>query len=99
MLPQESGALRFFLIQPLGIVIEDVVRALYQAVSPRPGGRDDLGGPTVAEWCVGALWVGLWMTWTAPAYLFPVLAKTGSDGGTAGVVPVSIIDYVRRVMA
>ncbi|AEO63131.1 uncharacterized protein THITE_2108027 [Thermothielavioides terrestris NRRL 8126] len=91
MQPQESGALRFFLIQPLGIVIEDTARTVYRTVYGSSG-----RGLTVAERCVGVLWVGLWMAWTAPAYLFPVLAKTGS--GNAGVVPFSIIGCVTRLI-
>lgn len=90
MLPQESGALRFFLIQPLGILIEDAARAAYRAVYGTTSAR----ASTVLERCVEAVWVGLWMAWTAPAYLYPVLAKTSSGG--AGVVPFSVIDYVTR---
>jgi hypothetical protein len=91
MLPRESGALRFFLIQPLGIVIEDAVRSVYRAVR---GTTTDARAPTVLERGVGAAWVGVWMAWTAPAYLYPVLAKTSSGG--AGVVPFSVIQYVTR---
>ena len=68
---------------------------MYRAVHPHRGS----GNLTVAERCVGGLWVCLWMAWTAPAYLFPVLTKTESDGGAAGVVPVSIIGCIRRLMS
>ncbi|KAK3905769.1 membrane bound O-acyl transferase family-domain-containing protein [Staphylotrichum tortipilum] len=91
MVPSESGALRFFLIQPLGIVIEDTARPLYGALY---GTATSTGSPTVRERCLGAVWVGLWMAWTAPAYLYPVLSKTSS--GRAGVVPFSVIGYVTR---
>jgi hypothetical protein len=91
MLPRESGALRFFLIQPLGIVIEDAAQSVYHAVY---GTTTSSRVPTVPERCMGAVWVGLWMAWTAPAYMYPVLAKTSA--GRAGVVPFSVIDYVTR---
>jgi hypothetical protein len=76
-------------------VIEDAARALYRTTFPRAAARSGNG---LVVRCVSALWVCLWMASTAPAYLFPVLAKTGTGDGAAGVVPVSIIGLVKRLL-
>ena len=89
MLASESGALRFFLIQPLGIIIEDVARSAYGSVY----GETSLRAPTAKERFLGAIWVVSWGAWTVPAYMYPVLDKT-SSGRRAGVVPFSVIGYV-----
>ncbi|PHH88185.1 hypothetical protein CDD83_7859 [Cordyceps sp. RAO-2017] len=86
---RSSGALRFFAVQPLGILAEDLFRSALRSLG-RPAGLR----PSRLERCAGALWVALWMTWVAPEYLYPILNATGS--GDKGVVPVSIIGAVRH---
>ncbi|KAK4202927.1 membrane bound O-acyl transferase family-domain-containing protein [Triangularia verruculosa] len=89
--PQDSGAMRFFTIQPLGIVIEDLTTSI---LSTAPTTGSTSARPTTIQRWVGRLWVVLWMTWKVPAYMFPVLAKTGS--GNKGVVPLSLIDLAAK---
>lgn len=84
---QQSGALQFFSIQPLGIVIEDLI--LFRLVS----GFKPKRPPTMVQRCIGFAWVGLWMAWTAPAYLYPIMDKSGSDDGVA---PISIIGLIKH---
>ncbi|KAI1212104.1 membrane bound O-acyl transferase family-domain-containing protein [Annulohypoxylon truncatum] len=84
---QDSGALRFFLIQPLGIIVEDVVGPYLSPLTSEY---------RIVQRCLGFIWVGLWMAWTAPGYLYPIINK--SDPGDGGVVPVSIISYVKRLI-
>lgn len=92
MLPNESGAMRFFTIQPLGIVVEDLTTWILSDSTVKPG--SSAGRPTALQRWGGALWVLLWMTWTAPAYMFPVVAKT--ESGDKGVVPLSLIGLVTK---
>ncbi|KAK8016626.1 hypothetical protein PG993_014815 [Apiospora rasikravindrae] len=47
--------------------------------------------------CVGWSWLGLWMAWTAPAYLYPIMAQEESEKN-GGVVPVSMLGYSKRIM-
>lgn len=89
---QLSGALRFFCIQPLGIVVEDVASSVHHSLSPIP----TTYSLTVAKHCSRSVWVGLWMAWTAPGYLYPILEKGGS--GKTGVVPVSIIGHTKSAL-
>ncbi|KAK4210160.1 membrane bound O-acyl transferase family-domain-containing protein [Rhypophila decipiens] len=83
----ESGAMRFFLIQPLGLMMEDAILGAYYNFNKQPA--------TMAHRLLGMLWVGMWMAWTAPSYLYPVLAKADSSSaaGMDRVVPFSIIDW------
>lgn len=69
-------------------MIEDAALSLYGTMYGTTGAR----APTFGERCLGAVWVCVWMAWTAPSYMYPVLAKTNS--GEAGVVPFSVIKYV-----
>jgi len=55
------------------------------------------GSLSIVRRCAGALWVGLWMVWTAPAFLYLNLSKTGP--GDKGVVPFRIVGYLLRMTA
>ncbi|KAI1493660.1 membrane bound O-acyl transferase family-domain-containing protein [Biscogniauxia mediterranea] len=90
--PRHSGALRFFSVQPLGIIIEDMILMPYTANS-----RLGKPTPTIARRVLGLLWVSLWMAWTAPGYLYPIMDKSGSPDDD-GVVPISIINYLRHAL-
>ncbi|KAI2769577.1 membrane bound O-acyl transferase family-domain-containing protein [Daldinia loculata] len=79
----KSGALRFFLIQPLGILIEDII-----SVAP---GIALL--PQIVQRFLSFIWLSLWMTWTAPGYVYPIIYKSVSGGG---LVPFSIIGYLKQ---
>ncbi|KAK0612804.1 hypothetical protein B0T17DRAFT_593084 [Bombardia bombarda] len=77
---------------PLGIVVEDLLTTwILSGSTAKPA--SSAGRPTALQRWGGALWVLLWMTWTAPAYMFPVLAKAESD---KGVVPLSLIGLVTK---
>ncbi|KAI1762361.1 membrane bound O-acyl transferase family-domain-containing protein [Hypoxylon sp. FL1150] len=84
---EDSGARRFFCIQPLGIIIEDLVRAYIPPMTSRH---------TIIQRCVGFIWVSLWMAWTAFAYLYPIINK--SELGNGGVIPISIIGYAKQII-
>ncbi|KAI0103473.1 hypothetical protein F4814DRAFT_98296 [Daldinia grandis] len=79
----KSGALRFFLIQPLGIFVEDII-----GLAP---GIELL--PQIVQRCLSFIWLSLWMAWTAPGYVYPIIYKSASGGG---LVPFSIIEYLKQ---
>ncbi|KAF7291773.1 hypothetical protein HMN09_01236900 [Mycena chlorophos] len=63
-----GGALRFFLMQALAILVEDRVLAL---------GRQVVGSANTRRWkLLGYLWVWTWFAWTLPGWVDP-LARTG----------------------
>lgn len=102
--PRESGAVRFFFWQFVGIVVEDSVQAAYYAWSSylssphndykktqstkRPEQGDD-EPPAVWARTLGFIWVGTFMIFVAPTWMFPVLRA-----GQATVVPVSVVRWM-----
>ena len=80
----ESGAIRFFCTQALGIWIEEVARALcvglYYGVQPLP------------RWTllVGYIWVVLFLSWSWPAYMYPMLYRT-REGSADSFLPFSVV--------
>lgn len=80
----ESGAMRFFCTQALGIWTEELVRALcvglYDGVRPLP------------RWTVllGYIWVVLFLSWSWPAYMYPMLYRT-REGSAGSFLPFSVV--------
>ncbi|KAM7187306.1 hypothetical protein V8F33_011296 [Rhypophila sp. PSN 637] len=88
---RESGAMSFFMIQPLGLYFDDQIHAAIGA----PFRRMKKKQLTFGRRMLGLIWVCQWMTWTTPVYLYPVLAKAASSSGMGNnrVVPFDIIGY------
>ncbi|KAK7961880.1 membrane bound O-acyl transferase family-domain-containing protein [Apiospora aurea] len=89
-----SGAMKFFSIQPLGVAIEDTFLSIYRYMLPQSTAHQPA---RLWQRCVGWVWLGLWMAWTAPAYLYPVMPQEGSEEN-GGVVPVSVLGYFKGIM-
>jgi hypothetical protein len=67
---QESGAVRFFCTQALGIMVEDAVQAIYRSV-----GGEKRDGQQVKVWkrVVGWVWTVVFLFfWSTPAWFFPI---------------------------
>lgn len=92
---RESGAVKFFFWQGVGIAIEDIVQAGYRCVT---GGKRDVKGrgraekPSVWMRTLGFVWVAAYMVLVAPTWMFPVLRK-----GEATVVPVSLVRDILHI--
>ncbi|KAB5559910.1 membrane bound O-acyl transferase family-domain-containing protein [Coniochaeta sp. 2T2.1] len=70
----ESGALRFFLMQPLGIAFEEIVQAVWRGVF---GTGEDGKKTELALWkrLVGFAWWGFFLGWTLPVWMYPNVLK------------------------
>ncbi|PLB43282.1 hypothetical protein P170DRAFT_459746 [Aspergillus steynii IBT 23096] len=77
-----SGAVQFFCTQALGLMTEDFVISAYLLYA--------------AERMIGFLWVGGFLVWSFPAYLYPMLYRSNL-GLNDSVVPVSVVGLVRRL--
>lgn len=92
----ESGSLRFFCTQALGILLEDGVQALYHHHHrPVPGTRatkpDNRSG-TAAK-LIGYLWLGVFLAWSTPAWAYPAMRR--NEGRAEDMVlPFSIAKHV-----
>lgn len=85
---RDSGALRFFLMQAVGILLEDGVQRLYRAAFGLK--RDENRSPTLFARCVGYIWLLTFMAWIAPGWIYPAIFITGG-GPQDPVLPFSIL--------
>lgn len=82
----ESGAIQFFCMQVLGILIEELVAGVYRRGCKTSGRRL----PTLFEKLIGYAWVGAFLVWSVPAYMYPMLYRS-TGGLNDTVVPVSVV--------
>ena len=68
---QDSGTLRFFSTQVVGIIIEDGVEAVYRYAR---GCSMDVSVPLWAR-SIGYLWVMAFLVWSTPAWIYPDAAE------------------------
>ncbi|EFR01714.1 hypothetical protein MGYG_04717 [Nannizzia gypsea CBS 118893] len=86
-----SGAVRFFATQAFGIIIEDIIVSIYCNFLV----KDKSHKYHLLEKCVGFLWVGIFMAWSSPSYIYPMLYRVNS-GQNDSIIPFSIM---RNLMA
>ena len=63
---QQSGALQFFCMQALGIMMEDGVKEAYKHLTNVTGRL-----PHSMERAIGYAWVLFFFVWTSPVWVFP----------------------------
>jgi hypothetical protein len=79
---RDSGAIRFFMTQALGLILEDcAVRLYYHAPSSmRLSSR-------LAK-LLGFIWVSVFLTWSVPAYMYPMMWRA-NQGLQDSTIPFS----------
>lgn len=85
----ESGAIRFFCTQALGILIDDSVQALYHHFVPKKTDTKSAGWDKAAQ-AIGYIWLILFLSWSTPVWAFPAIRR---NQGTAEdrILPFSIL--------
>ncbi len=83
---RESGAMEFFCVQTLGIMLEDAVQALYRA---RRVNRSEKSH-TAAN-ALGYVWVVAWLVWSTPRWTYPIMQR--DTGGR--ILPLSPIGLLK----
>ena len=68
--PSQSGALRFFCTNALGIMLEDGVREIYRRLN---GGKHPTG---VWSRIIGYVWVVIFLSWSTACWKYPQLRTT-----------------------
>ena len=83
----DSGAVRFFCTQALGIWIEEITAALYGCVV-----REGRYSGRMRHWIrlFGYVWVVLFIAWSFPAYMYPMLYRI-REGSEDSFLPFSIV--------
>ena len=91
---KQSGAVRFFCTQAVGIFAEDMIQALYSSIIR---GRRKPLLPQSAVTLLGYVWVVLFMVWSTPVWTYPSLyANKGEEKDT--IVPFSFVAlFIRYV--
>ena len=86
----ESGAVRFFLMQGLGLIFERTVRVSYRTIFPSSNLSHQL-----ALWSrvVGHIWVVVFLSWTIPGWMYPMICRTRSKMQDS-MLPFSIFAHV-----
>ena len=87
---QESGAMSFFCIQAVGIMVEDGVQAIFLTSTPKLWGQKRA---YLLRRLIGYLWVLTWLIWTTPAWTYPLMRQ--DQGGR--LLPVSVLASVARI--
>lgn len=77
----KTGAMWFFTLQAVGMMVEQVVQSVWYTLSERKG-----MGASMVDRMVGHLWVALFLSATAPVWLIPIF-KGLYDGGVRSPVP------------
>ena len=80
-----TGSPWFFMIQTLGIIMEDSVQSMWSRLSPSPTS----GRPALFSKVIGYVWVFLWMFWCTPFYSYPVSAN--NQGEKDAILPFSVL--------
>jgi Membrane bound O-acyl transferase family len=84
----ESGSVRFFCMQALGIAIEDSVQAIFHAVC---GGKGRMNASTQA-WArsIGYVWVVAFLAWSTPVWVYPAIC-INKGGANDRILPFSML--------
>ena len=83
---EEAGAARFFIMQAIGIMIEDTVQGIFRWLT---GQKRTPAKPTGWKHALGLAWVLIWLTWTTPVWVYPVAQRSKGQG----ILPFSLLRW------
>lgn len=79
----EAGAFQFFVMQAMGIIVEDSVQGIFRWIY---GTKRTVEQPRGWKPAIGYVWVLAWLVWTTPVWMYPTaLCSTGQ-----GILPFSL---------
>lgn len=84
---QESGALRSFMMQALGIIIEDVAQGIFRTVKHQ---ERSPGRPEGWKRALGSIWLVFWLFWTTPDWNYPIAERSLGQG----ILPFSLLGWL-----
>jgi hypothetical protein len=95
---RESGSLYFFCTQAAGIMLEDTVQGEYESLSGRSEGNRRKGPSRWAR-LLGWTWVVLFLSWSTPMWVFPVMHFNVTMGRHDSILPFSPIAGVMKALS
>jgi hypothetical protein len=98
----QSGAFRFFSMQPLGILIEEMAQGFWHwfsgtQASGTDGAKPGSGQPATWKRLVGFAWWGFWMGWTLPVWMYPHIIRQGESPVLIRGFPWSVAEKILGV--
>jgi len=84
---QESGALRFFVMQALGIIIEDAAQGIFRGVKRQTRSP---GRPEGWKRTLGCVWLLCWLVWTTPDWNYPIAQRSSGQG----ILPFTLLGWM-----
>lgn len=81
---EEAGAARFYLMQALGIMIEDTVQGTYRFIN---GSQRTDTRPKGWKAVLGFCWLFVWLIWTSPSWVYPVAQRSSGEA----ILPFSVL--------
>jgi hypothetical protein len=85
----ESGALLFFATAPLGLMIEDCVKALWRSVSASQASSKNIHKP-VWQRALGLMWSMAWLGVTSTGFFYPQVVRPQNQA----LVPFSVASHI-----
>jgi len=89
----ESGSIRFFCTQALGIFLEDGVQALYHHIVPKEHRSSRQG--SLAK-MVGYAWLAMFLVWSTPIWAYPAIRRNRGEAKDI-LLPFSIMKPFARI--
>lgn len=74
---RDSGALRFFVMQALSIIIEDFAQGVSRTVKRQDRSLDY---PEGWKRTLGSVWLLFWLFWTTPDWNYPIVQRSSGQG-------------------
>lgn len=86
---QESGAMLFFTTAPLGLMIEDGIKALWNSVSKSSEPSKKIHKP-LWQRVLGLLWSMAWLGITSTGFFYPQVVRPQNQG----LVPFTVASHI-----
>jgi hypothetical protein len=80
--PHDSGAMRFFMTQAVGLIFEDCIVRLYHLAPSW------MRLPKTLAKALGFIWVSIFLIWSVPVYMYPMMWRT-NQGLQDSTIPFS----------
>jgi hypothetical protein len=94
----QLGVFRFFCTQAAGLILEQSVISLFKRTEEE-GDQSD-GAPAWYAKLAGFIWVGAFMAWTGPSWIYPQAARASAPAqGPSAFLPFSIVGWLKEYRA
>ena len=94
----QSGAIRFFVTQVFGILLEDLARTQWVRLRKKLDGQTRRWGCAPISSAFGYIWVLLFLIWSTPVWIYPSIAASKGEPKDK-VLPFSVIGSIVELVS